>query len=290
MHVKMGKSCWVDRFVENCYALVALFKNCLHKSTSFFFGCEAARPRFWPVAGMKDGHQGENVMTRESETGRKRRLEDIERGAGHFAGLVTNLVTATSELGIPFEAVHRLSGNGGQATLKKMLETAHQDWLNEQVPMQCRIIDTIDIAPGSTADCLLEESMRYFPSGRHTFSGNTLEDVKRLIELDLPFVCGKVLDVAVPSCILPWSLNQCIHLQQSGGFMVDAAAFVKWASHWKPPGCYVLPPAERQLESGYGLYLIQSERGVKEFGLYPFKSGIQCGDFPVFFRERTIAA
>ena len=62
----------------------------------------------------------------------KRRVSDIERGAGYFQGFATNLMDVVREKGVPFEAIYRLATQENRATIEKMVEMAHEDWLAEQ--------------------------------------------------------------------------------------------------------------------------------------------------------------
>lgn len=62
----------------------------------------------------------------------KRSISEIERGVGFIAGLIPALMEIARELGVPFEAVYRLVTAEGRATLVKMVQVAHQDWLASQ--------------------------------------------------------------------------------------------------------------------------------------------------------------
>ena len=61
-----------------------------------------------------------------------KRLSEIERGAGYFMGVVTNLMDVVREKMVPFEAIYRLATPEGRTTIQKMVELAHTDWLKEQ--------------------------------------------------------------------------------------------------------------------------------------------------------------
>lgn len=69
----------------------------------------------------------------------KRSISEIERGVGFIAGLIPALMDIARELEVPFEAVYRLVTAEGRATLVKMVQVAHQDWLASQ---------TVAVEPG----------------------------------------------------------------------------------------------------------------------------------------------
>lgn len=62
----------------------------------------------------------------------KRKISEIEAGAGFFQGFISNLMDLVRERGVPFVAVYRLALPSGRATLGKIVDLAHQDWLDEQ--------------------------------------------------------------------------------------------------------------------------------------------------------------
>jgi hypothetical protein len=62
----------------------------------------------------------------------RKRVSEIESGAGYFAGLVSGLMELTREKSVPFEAIYRLVTPQGRKTLKKMVDLAHEDWLKGQ--------------------------------------------------------------------------------------------------------------------------------------------------------------
>ncbi len=62
----------------------------------------------------------------------KRRVSDIERGAGLFMGLVTAIMDVAREKAVPFEAIYRLATANGKKTLEKMMHLIHADYQDEQ--------------------------------------------------------------------------------------------------------------------------------------------------------------
>ncbi|GEM_PF-2923046 len=62
---------------------------------------------------------------------KKKDLSDLERGVGLIGSLIKNLMDISRELGVPFEAIHRLATPAGQKTLERMMGIAHQDWFDE---------------------------------------------------------------------------------------------------------------------------------------------------------------
>jgi len=61
-----------------------------------------------------------------------KRLSEIERGAGYFMGVVTNLMDVVREKMVPFDAIYRLATPEGRTTIQNMVKLAHTDWLKEQ--------------------------------------------------------------------------------------------------------------------------------------------------------------
>lgn len=64
----------------------------------------------------------------------KKKVSEMEKGAGLFQGLVTGIMDVVREKRIPFEAVYRLAQPEGRETLTAMVQMAHEVWLAEQSP------------------------------------------------------------------------------------------------------------------------------------------------------------
>lgn len=62
----------------------------------------------------------------------KKDVSSIEKGAGYFLGFITALMNVARQKFVPFEAIYRLGTEGGYATVVKIVDLAHTDWLAEQ--------------------------------------------------------------------------------------------------------------------------------------------------------------
>ncbi|MFH1973577.1 MAG: hypothetical protein ABIK13_03165 [Patescibacteria group bacterium] len=62
----------------------------------------------------------------------KKKVSDIERGAGFFQALITSIMDVAREGDVPFEAIHRLTTPAGRAALVDMVDIAHTDYLDDR--------------------------------------------------------------------------------------------------------------------------------------------------------------
>ncbi|MFH1078435.1 MAG: hypothetical protein V1745_04135 [Patescibacteria group bacterium] len=62
----------------------------------------------------------------------KKKVSDIERGAGFFQALITSIMDVAREQNIPFEAIHRLTTPAGRAALVDILDIAYTDYLDDR--------------------------------------------------------------------------------------------------------------------------------------------------------------
>jgi hypothetical protein len=61
----------------------------------------------------------------------KKKVSEVERGMGFLMGLVRALMGVASVKNVPFEALHRLATPSGHATLEKVVELTHAEWLGQ---------------------------------------------------------------------------------------------------------------------------------------------------------------
>lgn len=62
----------------------------------------------------------------------KKNVSEIEKGAGFFTGLITELMAVVREKEAPFAVVYRLVTPEGRKTLAKIVDIAYADWQAEQ--------------------------------------------------------------------------------------------------------------------------------------------------------------